>query len=86
MLSERRITHSASLRATGSLMLASVALASASRPLRAASITRFTAAISAADVEAVGATAKGPAAGRASGLKWARVSKSAPRSPTLACA
>ena len=67
-------------------MLASVALASASRPLRAASITRFTASMSAADVDVVGATAKGPAAGRASGLKWARVSKSAPRSPTLACA
>src|SRR4029078_263746 len=69
VLSERRITHSASLRATGSLMLACVALASASRPLRAASITRFTAAMSASDVEGVGATAKGPARGRAIRLK-----------------
>ncbi|MGA8394246.1 MAG: hypothetical protein WB752_01180 [Pseudolabrys sp.] len=50
-------------------MLASVALASASRPLRDASITRFTAAMSASDVDFVGATAKGPAAGRASGVK-----------------
>jgi hypothetical protein len=42
--------------------------------------------MSASDVEGVGATAKGPAAGRAIGLKCARVSNIAPRNPTLACA
>ena len=66
--------------------LVSAALASASLPLRAASITRFTAAISASEVAAVGAIAKGPAVGRASGLKKARVSGIVPRRPTLACA
>src|SRR5262245_11569382 len=78
--------HSASLRATGSVMVASAALASASLPLRVASITRFTAAMSAAEVVSFGATANGPAVGRASGLKNARVSKMAPRVATLACA
>ena len=39
-----------------------------------------------AEVAAVGASAKGPDVGRASGLKNARVSGTAPRSPTLACA
>ena len=65
---ERRITHSASLRATGSVMACSAASASASLPLRAASMTRLTAAMSAAEVAAVGASAKGPETGRASGL------------------
>ena len=86
VLSERRITHSASLRATGSLMLASAALASASFPLRVLSITRFTAAMSASEVADVGAIAKGPEVGRASGLKNARLSNIAPCRPTLACA
>jgi hypothetical protein len=67
------MTHSASLRATGSAMLAWAALASASLPLRAASITRFTAATSFADVVAFGATANGPEAGRTSGLNSARL-------------
>jgi hypothetical protein len=67
-------------------MLASAALASASLPLREASITRFTAAMSASDVAAVGAIAKGPAVGRASGLKYARLWKIVPCKPTLACA
>ncbi len=67
-------------------MLASAALASASLPLRAASITRLTAAMSAAEVAAVGAIAKGPETGRASGLNVARLSNSAPCRPTLACA
>ena len=56
---ERRITHSASLRATGSVMLASAALASASLPLRAASITRLTAAMSAAEVRSSGRPQRG---------------------------
>ena len=46
----------------------------------------FTKAISASDVAAVGAIAKGPDAGRASGLKKAWVSNTAPRRPTLAWA
>ena len=86
MLSERRMTHSASLRATGSAILAWAALASASLPLRAASITRFTAATSFAEVVALGATANGPEAGRTSGLNSARLSNSAPCKPTLAWA
>jgi hypothetical protein len=86
VLSERKITHSASFRATGSEILASAALASASLPLRVASITRFTAAMSAAEVAAVCAIAKGPETGRASGLIMARLSNSAPCGPTLACA
>ncbi|MGB9045543.1 MAG: hypothetical protein WCC81_24170, partial [Pseudolabrys sp.] len=43
-------------------------------------------AISASEVAAVGASAKGPEAGRASGLKKAWVSNTAPRRPTLAWA
>jgi hypothetical protein len=49
-------------------------------------MTRFTAAMSASEVADVGASAKGPDVGRASGLKKARLSGTAPRSPTLACA
>ena len=64
-------------------MLASAALASASLPLREASITRFTAAMSASEVAAVGAIAKGPDVGRASGLKKARVSRIVPRKPDI---
>jgi len=86
VLSERRMTHSANFRATGSEMLAWAALASASLPLRAASITRLTAATSLADVLALGATANGPEAGRTSGLNSAWLSNSAPCKPTLACA
>src|SRR5690348_5852302 len=67
-------------------MPVSAALASASLPLRAASITRFTAAMSASAVADVGAIAKGPAVGRASGLKKARLSKILLCKPTLACA
>ena len=65
-------------------MLAWAALASASLPLRAASITRFTAATSFGEVAALGATANGPDAGRTSGLNSARLSNSAPCKPTLA--
>jgi hypothetical protein len=49
-------------------------------------MTRFTAAMSASEVADVGASAKGPDVGRASGLKKARLSKTVPCKPTLACA
>src|SRR5262245_18101899 len=55
-------------------------------PLHVASITRLTAAISLAEVAALGATANGPDAGRTSGLKSVRFSSNAPCNPTLAWA
>src|ERR1700688_274618 len=78
--------HSASLWATGSLMLLSAASASAPLPLRAASITRFTASISAGKVVVAGATANAPEPGRAIGLNMTVVANSEPRKPTLAWA
>src|SRR5689334_10567418 len=64
----------------------SAALASFSLPLRVASMTVLTAAISAGDVAFVGAIAKGPETGRASGRNSARLANRAPCRPTLACA
>jgi hypothetical protein len=54
--------------------------------LRVNSRTLLTAAISAADVLLVGATANGPDAGRASGLKFALAVNKPPRRPIPACA
>jgi hypothetical protein len=85
-LSLRSTIHSASLRATGSVIDRSATSATTSLPLRVASITCLTRAMSAAEVAAVGAMEKGPEAGRAIGLKVALAAKRPPRRPTLAWA
>ena len=84
LASLRSRIHSASLRATGSVIAFCATSATTSLPFRDASITCLTRPISAAEVELVDATAKGPDAGRAIGLKWALAAKIPPRRPTLA--
>src|SRR5471032_604447 len=78
--------HSASLRATGSVIDFNATSLTASLPLRVASITCLTNAMSAAEVAGVGAIANGPEAGRANGLNVARLANKEPRKPTLAWA
>ena len=58
-------------------MARSAASAAPSSPLRAASLARLSAAISASEVAEVGAIENGPATGRASGLSVARLAKMA---------
>src|ERR1700730_17122184 len=78
--------HSASFFATGSVMALFATSATASLFLRVPSITCLTRAISAAEVEVDGATENGPAGGRPSGWKVARLANSEPRKPTPAWA
>ena len=81
MLSLRSMIHSASLRATGSVIEFLATSATTSFDFRVASITCLTSAMSAAEVALVGATENGPAAGRTSGLKVAFAEFSEPRKP-----
>ncbi|MEY9682588.1 hypothetical protein [Bradyrhizobium elkanii] len=73
MSSLRRISHSASLRATGSEIEASASVASAGLRLRSSSTTLASASLSDCDVEDVAATAAGSTGLRAIGAACWRV-------------